>query len=64
VTPWIDCGDRGRSQGDYSRHDRQASGSFETNHTRSASPMTDMFDDKQYVAVAAASNIIALAIQE
>jgi alcohol dehydrogenase (cytochrome c) len=38
--------------------------SFQTNHTWKASPMTYMFDGKQYVAVAAGSNIIALAIQE
>ena len=38
--------------------------SFQTNHAWRASPMTYMFDGKQYVAVAAGSNIIALAIQE
>jgi alcohol dehydrogenase (cytochrome c) len=38
--------------------------SFQTNHTWKASPMTYMFDGKQYVAVAAGSDIIALAIQE
>jgi alcohol dehydrogenase (cytochrome c) len=38
--------------------------SFETNHTWKASPMTYMFDGKQYVAVAAGPNIIALTIQE
>ena len=37
---------------------------FQTNHTWKASPMTYMFDGRQYVAVAAGSNIIALAIQE
>lgn len=37
---------------------------FQTNQTWKASPMTYMFDGKQYVAVAAGSNIIALAIQE
>jgi alcohol dehydrogenase (cytochrome c) len=36
--------------------------SFETNQTWRASPMTYMFDGKQYVAVAAGPNIIALAI--
>jgi alcohol dehydrogenase (cytochrome c) len=36
--------------------------SFETNQTWKASPMTYMFDGKQYVAVAAGPNIIALAI--
>ena len=35
---------------------------FETNETWKASPMTYMFDGKQYVAVAAGPNIIALAI--
>jgi len=38
--------------------------SFQTNHTWKASPMTYVFDGKQYVAVAAGSNIIALVIQE
>jgi alcohol dehydrogenase (cytochrome c) len=37
---------------------------FQTNHTWKASPMTYMFDGKQFVAVAAGSNIIALGIQE
>jgi alcohol dehydrogenase (cytochrome c) len=37
---------------------------FQTNHTWKASPMTYMFDGRQYVAVAAGSSIIALAIQE
>jgi alcohol dehydrogenase (cytochrome c) len=36
---------------------------FHTNQTWKASPMTYMFDGKQFVAVAAGSNIIALAIQ-
>jgi alcohol dehydrogenase (cytochrome c) len=36
--------------------------SFETNQTWKASPMTYMFDGKQYVAVAAGPNIVALAI--
>ena len=36
---------------------------FQTNHTWKASPMTYMFDGRQYVAVAAGSNIIALTIQ-
>jgi alcohol dehydrogenase (cytochrome c) len=35
---------------------------FQTNHTWKASPMTYMFDGRQYIAVAAGSNIIALAI--
>jgi len=35
---------------------------FETNETWKASPMTYMFDGRQYVAVAAGPNIIALAI--
>ena len=38
--------------------------SFPTNHLWKASPMTYVFDGKQYVAVAARSNIIAFAIQE
>jgi len=38
--------------------------SFQTNHLWRASPMTYMFDGKQYVAVAVGSDIIALAIQE
>jgi alcohol dehydrogenase (cytochrome c) len=38
--------------------------SFQTNRTWKASPMTYMFDGKQYVAAAAGSNIIAFAIQE
>ena len=37
--------------------------SFQTNQTWRASPMTYMFDGKQYVAVAAGTTIIALAIQ-
>jgi alcohol dehydrogenase (cytochrome c) len=37
---------------------------FQTNHTWKASPMTYMFDTKQYVAVAAGSHIIAFAIQD
>ena len=35
---------------------------FQTNETWKASPMTYMFDGKQYIAVAAGPNIIALAI--
>jgi alcohol dehydrogenase (cytochrome c) len=35
---------------------------FQTNHTWKASPMTYLFDGRQYIAVAAGSNIIALAI--
>ena len=38
--------------------------SFQTNQTWKASPMTYSFDGKQFVAVAAGSNIIAFAIQE
>ena len=38
--------------------------SFQTNHTWKASPMTYMFDGKQYVAVMAGSTVIALAIQD
>src|SRR5688572_11011008 len=37
---------------------------FQTNHTWKASPMTYMFDGRQYVAVAAGSTILALAIQD
>jgi len=37
---------------------------FQTNQTWRASPMTYMFDGKQYVAVAAGSNIIALTIPD
>jgi alcohol dehydrogenase (cytochrome c) len=35
---------------------------FQTNHTWKASPMTYMFDGKQYVAVAAGSSIIAFGL--
>jgi alcohol dehydrogenase (cytochrome c) len=38
--------------------------SFQTNQSWKASPMTYMFDGKQYVAVAAGNNIIAFAIQD
>ena len=38
--------------------------SFQTNEGWKASPMTYMFDGKQYVAVAAGSNIIAFAVLE
>ncbi|HET7220299.1 MAG TPA: PQQ-binding-like beta-propeller repeat protein, partial [Vicinamibacterales bacterium] len=38
--------------------------SFQTNQTWKASPMTYVFDSKQYVAVASGSNIIAFAIQD
>ena len=37
---------------------------FPTNQTWKASPMTYMFDNKQYVAVAAGQNIIAFALPE
>ena len=37
---------------------------FQTNHTWKASPMTYMFDGRQYVGVAAGSTIVALAIQD
>jgi alcohol dehydrogenase (cytochrome c) len=36
---------------------------FQTNQTWRASPMTYMFDGEQYVAVAAGSTIVALAVQ-
>jgi len=38
--------------------------SFQTNESWHASPMTYMFDGKQYIAVAAGSNIISFAILE
>jgi alcohol dehydrogenase (cytochrome c) len=37
---------------------------FPTNHTWRASPMTYMFDNKQYVAVAAGQNIIAFGLPD
>jgi alcohol dehydrogenase (cytochrome c) len=37
---------------------------FQTNETWKASPMTYMFDGKQYIAVAAGGNVIAFAVQE
>jgi alcohol dehydrogenase (cytochrome c) len=37
---------------------------FPTNHTWKASPMTYVFDGKQYVAVAAGSNVIAFGLQD
>jgi alcohol dehydrogenase (cytochrome c) len=37
---------------------------FQTNQTWKASPMTYMFDGKQFVAVAAGANILALALQQ
>jgi alcohol dehydrogenase (cytochrome c) len=37
---------------------------FNTNQSWKASPMTYAFDGKQYIAIAAGSNVIALAIQE
>ena len=38
--------------------------SFQTNQTWRASPMTYMFDGRQYIAVASGGNIIALALQD
>ena len=35
---------------------------FQANQTWKASPMTYMFDGKQYIAVASGSNIIAFAL--
>jgi alcohol dehydrogenase (cytochrome c) len=35
---------------------------FPTNQTWRASPMTYMFDGTQYVAIAAGSNVVALAL--
>jgi alcohol dehydrogenase (cytochrome c) len=37
---------------------------FETNQVWKASPMTYMFDGKQYVAIAAGQNILSFAVQE
>jgi alcohol dehydrogenase (cytochrome c) len=37
---------------------------FQTNHTWRASPMTYMFDNKQYVAIAAGQNIVAFALPD
>jgi alcohol dehydrogenase (cytochrome c) len=37
---------------------------FQTNQTWKASPMTYMFDGRQYIAVAAGSNVIGFAIQQ
>ena len=37
---------------------------FRTNQNWRASPMTYMFDGRQYIAVAAGPNIIALAIPD
>jgi alcohol dehydrogenase (cytochrome c) len=37
---------------------------FQTNQTWKASPMTYMFDGKQFIAVAAGPNIMAFAIQD
>ncbi len=37
--------------------------SFQTNHTWKASPMTYSFDGKQFVGVAAGSNIFAFGVQ-
>ena len=38
--------------------------SFQTNETWKASPMTYSFDGKQYIAVAAGSNILSFGIAE
>jgi alcohol dehydrogenase (cytochrome c) len=38
--------------------------SFETNHSWKASPMTYLFDGKQYVAVAVGSDIVAFGIPD
>ena len=37
--------------------------SFPTNHNWKASPMTYMFDGKQYIAVAAGSTIVAFGLK-
>jgi alcohol dehydrogenase (cytochrome c) len=38
--------------------------SFQTNQLWKASPMTYLFDGRQYIAVAAGSTVIALALQD
>jgi alcohol dehydrogenase (cytochrome c) len=38
--------------------------SFPTNQTWRASPMTYMFDERQYIAVAAGGNVLAFALQD
>ena len=38
--------------------------SFQTNQLWKASPMTYMFDNKQYIAVASGPNIIAFALND
>jgi alcohol dehydrogenase (cytochrome c) len=38
--------------------------SFQTNQTWKASPMTYLFDGKQYVGVAAGSNVMAFGITD
>jgi alcohol dehydrogenase (cytochrome c) len=38
--------------------------SFQTNHNWKASPMTYLFDNKQYVAVAAGSAILAFGLPD
>jgi len=38
--------------------------SFQTSQLWKASPMTYMFDNKQYVAIASGSNIIAFALPD
>ena len=38
--------------------------SFQTNETWKASPMTYSFDGKQYIAVAAGSNILAFGLPD
>ena len=37
---------------------------FQTNQMWRASPMTYMFDGRQYIAVASGNNIIAFALQD
>ena len=37
---------------------------FPTNQTWKASPMTYMFDNKQYVAIAAGADIVAFGLRE
>jgi len=37
---------------------------FQTNQVWRASPMTYMFDGRQYIAIASGNNILAFAIQD
>ena len=55
--------DGGASDGRGRRRPARRCGAFPTNQTWRASPMTYMFDGRQYIAVAAGSDIIAFGIQ-